>query len=100
MQQGWKIAEKSQGKIYDLVMDMLSYSKDREPAIEPTDLNALVREVVELVSPRRKELGVKLESVLEPRLARGGVDPEGMHRAVLNIVGNALDAVEGRPRRR
>jgi signal transduction histidine kinase len=24
------------------------------------------------------------------------VDPEGLHRALLNIVGNALDAVEGR----
>src|SRR5262249_4445343 len=27
LQQGWKMAEKAQGKIYDLVMDMLSYSK-------------------------------------------------------------------------
>ena len=36
LQQGWKIVEKNQGKIYDLVMDMLSYSKEREPAIEPT----------------------------------------------------------------
>ena len=34
LQQGWKIVEKNQGKIYDLVMDMLSYSKEREPAIE------------------------------------------------------------------
>ena len=36
-------------------MDMLSYSKDREPALEETDLNAVVREVVELLAPRAKE---------------------------------------------
>src|SRR5262249_22981653 len=45
LQQGWKIVEKNQGKIYDLVMDMLSYSKEREPAIESTDINRVVEDV-------------------------------------------------------
>ena len=54
LQQGWKIIEKNQGKIYDLVMDMLSYSKEREPAIESTDLNSVVREVVELMAAARQ----------------------------------------------
>jgi len=95
-QQGWKMAEKAQGKIFDLVMDMLSYSKEREPAVEPTDLNALAREVVELVQPRAAELGIKLDCNLEEQLPLVPVDPEGIHRALLNIVGNALDAVEDR----
>ena len=42
-------------------MDMLSYSKEREPALEETDLNAVVRDVVELLAPRAKELGVTLD---------------------------------------
>lgn len=96
LQQGWKLAEKAQGKIYDLVMDMLSYSKDREPAVEATDLNQLVREVVELVEGRAKEMGVKLECSLEENVPVLMADPEGLHRALLNIVGNALDAVDGR----
>ena len=52
---GWKMVEKNQGKIYELVMDMLSYSKEREPAIEPTDINEVVDDVVELLAggPRR-----------------------------------------------
>jgi signal transduction histidine kinase len=94
--QGWKLAEKGQGKIYDLVMDMLSYSKDREPVVEPTDLNALVREVAELIQPRADELGIKLEVSLDDDLPMVPVDPEGIHRALLNVVGNALDAVEER----
>ena len=32
--QGWKMVRKNQGKIHELVMDMLSYSKEREPNIE------------------------------------------------------------------
>jgi signal transduction histidine kinase len=96
LQQGWKMAERAQGKIYDLVMDMLSYSKEREPAVEMTDLNALVREVVELVESRARGLSIKLDTNLEESLAPVPVDPEGIHRALLNIVGNALDAVEDR----
>jgi signal transduction histidine kinase/pSer/pThr/pTyr-binding forkhead associated (FHA) protein len=95
LQQGWKLAEKAQGKIYDLVLDMLSYSKEREPAAEPTDLNALAREIVDLLEPRAKELGIKLDCRLEESLPIAIVDPEGIHRAMLNVVGNALDAVEG-----
>jgi signal transduction histidine kinase len=97
VQQGWRIAEKNQGKIYNLVMDMLSYSKEREPAIEPTNINQVVRDVIELVEGRARELNVELEVSLEDGLPIIQVDPEGIHRALLNIVGNALDAVEGRP---
>ena len=32
VRRGWTIVEKNQAKIYNLVMDMLSFSKDREPA--------------------------------------------------------------------
>ncbi len=96
LQQGWKIVEKNQGKIYDLVMDMLSYSKDRVPAIEETDINELVEEVHELMSSRAQEIGVKLEINLEADLPLVQADPEGIRRALLNIVGNALDAVEER----
>jgi signal transduction histidine kinase len=96
LQQGWKIVEKNQGKIYDLVMDMLSYSKEREPAIEDTDLNQVVRDVLELVKGRASELGARLDTRLDESLPRVPADPEGIHRALLNIVGNALDAVEER----
>ena len=36
---GWKLVEKNQGRIDQLILDMLSFSKEREPAVEPTDLN-------------------------------------------------------------
>jgi len=96
LQQGWKIAEKNQNKIYDLVMDMLSYSKEREPAIEETDLNGIVQDVVELLQGRLKEIGGKLETRLQQDLCRVPADPEGLHRALLNIISNAIDAVEER----
>lgn len=50
---GWSVVQKNQDKIYNLVMDMLSFSKEREPAFEMSDTNALVGDVVELMEPRQ-----------------------------------------------
>jgi signal transduction histidine kinase len=96
IQQGWRIAEKNQAKIYDMVMDMLSYSKEREPAVEPTDINRVLHDVVELLEGRAREKGIALATDPEEKMPAIQVDPEGIHRALLNIVGNALDAVDGR----
>jgi signal transduction histidine kinase len=97
LQQGWKIVAKNQGKIYDLVLDMLSYSKDREPAVEPTDLNSVAAEVAELMKGRAGELNATLTTHLAANLPLVPADPEGIHRSLLNLVGNALDAVADRP---
>jgi signal transduction histidine kinase len=97
VRKGWAITEKSQSKITELVKDMLSYSKEREPAIEPTDLNRLVTEVLDLVRGRADAQKVQMEVRLSAGLPPAPIDPEGIHRALLNIVTNALDALEGRP---
>jgi signal transduction histidine kinase len=94
LKQGWKNIEKNQAKIYDLVMNMLSYSKEREPSIEATDLNGVVREVLELLAPRAAERKIKLEARLSADLPPCPADRDALHRAVLNVVGNAIDAVE------
>lgn len=96
IQQGWRIAEKNQSKIYELVMDMLNYSKDRIPAVEACNLNEVVQEVIELMEGRAQDLGVKLEVSLGQDVPIISADTEGLHRALLNIVTNALDAVEGK----
>jgi signal transduction histidine kinase len=96
LQQGWKTLEKNQVRIYDLVMDMLSYSKEREPALEETDLTQVVTDVVELVDGRAKELNVVIETKFDPQVKPFQADPEGLHKALLNIVTNAVDALQGR----
>jgi signal transduction histidine kinase len=95
VRRGWTIVEKNQTKIYNLVMDMLSFSKDREPALEPCDLNETVGDVVELMQSRAGELGVQIAWKPCETMPRVMLDPEGIHRAVLNIVTNAIDASEG-----
>ncbi len=95
VRRGWTIVEKNQTKIYNLVMDMLSFSKDREPDLELADLNETIGDVFELMQSRAEELGVALDWQPSAVLPRVMIDTEGIHRAVLNIVTNAVDACEG-----
>ena len=95
VRKGWHVVEKNQNKIYNLVMDMLTFSKERQPAHERASLNDTVADVVELMQSRADECDVKLEYRPSPAVSVSTFDPEGIHRAVLNIVTNAIDAVEG-----
>ncbi len=95
IRQGWGIVERNQTRIYDLVMDMLNYSKDRVPTLQLADVNTVVGDVIELAAARAKECGVNLEFRRGDDVSMAMFDEEGIHRAVLNIVSNAIDAVEG-----
>ena len=98
LRKGWDIVARNQNKISSLVMDMLSFSKEREPDPLPSDLVALVSDIVETVQQRAAESKTAIHweppTAAIPRLL---FDPEAMSRAVLNVVSNALDAVENRP---
>jgi two-component system NtrC family sensor kinase len=93
LQQGYRILEKNQARIYDLVMDMLSYSKEREPSLEPCDVNALIQDVIELVAGRIAEQQVQCQLELAALPGPALLDGEGIHRCLLNLVNNALDAL-------
>jgi signal transduction histidine kinase len=92
VRQGWAIVEKNQEKISNLVMDMLTFSKEREPDLSPNDMNRVVSDVVELMQSRAAELAVQLVWQPAAEMPTLTFDDEGIHRAVLNIITNALDA--------
>lgn len=96
LQKGWDIVRRNQNKISSLVMDMLSYSKEREPDPVPSDLATVIDDVVETVQQRAEEAGATIQWDKPADLPRLVFDPEALSRAVLNVVSNALDAVEGR----
>ena len=89
---GWKIVEKNQTKISTLVMDMLTFSKEREPDLAPADVNQVVGDVVELMHSRGRELDVQIAWHPDDQIPTLVFDPEGLHRAVLNVLTNAIDA--------
>jgi signal transduction histidine kinase len=73
-------------------MDMLTFSKEREPEHAPSDVNREVGDVIELMQSRAAEVDVQLSWHPAAEIPTLVFDPEGIHRAVLNVVTNAIDA--------
>ncbi len=92
IRKGWTIVEKNQNKVSALVMDMLTFSKEREPELAPARLNEVVGDVVELMQGRADDLQVELLWQPDDAIPELVFDPEGIHRAVLNVATNAVDA--------
>jgi signal transduction histidine kinase len=89
---GLSMLEQNLGRLQDLVMDMLTYSKDREPEYEQTDLNDVISSVVDLMGVKAHERHVELRFHRCGDLGPVEVDPKAIYRCVLNLVSNALDA--------
>ena len=91
---GWDIVRRNLQRIYELAMNMLAYSKQRRPELEMTNLEQLFDEIVDLVQKQFDSKRVGLLADIAPDLPPVPLDPAGIHQAVLNLLTNALDAVE------
>jgi signal transduction histidine kinase len=93
---GWGMVRRNQGRISDLVLDMLHYTRKSEPNLERQNVNAVVREAIDLAAPRAAEKQVEIATQLNAKLPELWIDGSGLHHACLNILVNAVDAVEPR----
>jgi signal transduction histidine kinase len=90
--QGWDMVKGNVAKIKGLAIDLLNYAKEREPDHRLCDPNRPIQEVYDLMLPRAREHGVNLHIELDRGLPEVLLDPEGIHRCMLNLVTNAIDA--------
>ena len=93
--QGWRIVEKNLDRSYNLMLNMLAFSKPREPRLEPVQLNRIVDDVHELVQRQADDRRVMLLTDLDEAAPPIPLDYDGIHQVLLNIVTNAIDAMEG-----
>ena len=92
--QGFSMLERNQGRLADLVKDMLTYSKERQPEYELTNLNELAESVVELMKVKASEKDIDLKFEPAKNLEPMKIDPKGIYRSILNLVSNAIDACD------
>ena len=93
LEQGLRIIEKNHVRLFDLVKDMLGFSKDRVPAFQEKNLVEILTDVVELSAPMARGNGAEVRLEVFAQEVVAFVDPEGIHRTILNLVNNAIDAI-------
>src|SRR5262249_53627691 len=91
---GWRIADRNLQKIYNLTTNLLAYSRPREPKLEMVNPRTLVNDCVELLAGAANEKGVMVVADVERDMPAIPIDPDGMHQVIMNLLSNALDAVE------
>jgi len=91
---GWRIVERNLTKLYNLTLNLLAYSRPREPKLQSINPKAMIDEALELSAGAANEKGVMAVSDIEPDVPPVPLDPDGMHQVLLNLLSNALDAVE------
>jgi len=79
-------------KIKKMALDLLNYSRQRGSNFLTCDPNVPAHEVVELMRARADKYGVILEEDLMPDMPDTLIDPDAVHRCLLDLVTNAIDA--------
>jgi len=89
---GWEMIQRNVDRTSNLVLDLLTYSKEREPEIEWCVPNDIVDDVMEVMAENAAENEVELAKDLSPAIGEVMLDPKSLHRCLLNMVSNAIDA--------
>lgn len=91
---GWQIVARNLDRIYMLTMNMLAYSKQRRPELDLTNLDHLFEEIAALVQRQYDDKNVALIVDVDAGMPPVPIDPGAIYQALLNLLYNALHAVE------
>jgi two-component system NtrC family sensor kinase len=93
---GWRIVDRNLDKIYNLTLNLLAYSRPREPKLEMVNPKALINDCLELIASAANEKGAMVVADVDETQPAVPLDPSGMHQVLMNLLSNSLDAVAPR----
>jgi two-component system NtrC family sensor kinase len=78
-----------------IVAALLDFARMNQVAVRPTDLNELIRNVVEVEQKRDTYAGIRIITHLDASLPVIQADPAQLHQVFVNLMTNAVDAMQG-----
>jgi two-component system NtrC family sensor kinase len=93
MKNGWAMIQRNIGRTSGLVMDLLSYSKERAPEYEVCQPNEIAEDVCELLDNVAQDNRCRIgKTIFRKDPTPVILDPRTVHRCLMNMVTNAIDA--------
>jgi len=89
---GWQTIKNNIKRVSDLTQDLLTYSKEREPEFEMCFPNEIVEDVINLTTEVAQSNEIEILKDLDDHIKEVSIDPQTIHRSLLNLVNNAMDA--------
>ena len=90
---GWEICARNLERISQLTMNMLAFSKQREPELDLTNLKNVIEDVLALMQRQFDTKKAALITDIDDDMPPVPLDAGGIEQALLNLVNNALEAV-------
>jgi two-component system NtrC family sensor kinase len=78
----------------EITHKLLSFARKTDPKLKEVQLNDLVQEMASLCEQRARFSNVRMELHLDPALPKVCASPSEMQQVFLNLINNALDAME------
>jgi signal transduction histidine kinase len=91
LRNGFEILKHNANTMSNLVLDLLDYSKERQPFRDTFPMDITVQRVVETLAHKAQALGVLIEPEIDGDINYFG-DRDQIFRALLNLVSNAVEA--------
>ncbi len=91
---GWGILRRNLDRIVSLTMNMLAFGKKLQLELQMTQINKLAHDCAQLMEKVCAEKGVALIVDADPEMPPISVDPSLVHQALMNLISNAIEAVE------
>ncbi|MEO1583485.1 MAG: ATP-binding protein [Planctomycetota bacterium] len=91
---GWGILKRNLDRIMGLTLNMLAFSRQRNIEIELTKLGPLLDDCAQLLEGLCTTRQVVLLVDVDPDIPPLPMDPHLMHQAMMNLMTNAVEAVE------
>jgi two-component system, NtrC family, sensor kinase len=91
---GWEILKRNLDRIVSLTLNMLAFSRHRQVEIELTPIGPLLEECAQLLEPQVNARGAALLIDHDPEMPPIPVDGSLLHQALMNLMTNAVEAVE------
>ncbi|OOG69046.1 HAMP domain-containing histidine kinase [Sinorhizobium sp. A49] len=89
------------GRMADQISHIRRFARRPDAQLRPVDLTAAVRDAFSLLEHRFEEEAVEMQLRLpEDASVLVMAEPVRLEQVAVNLIGNALDAVKGRPKRR
>lgn len=92
LKDGWQTIKNNIDRTSGLVHDLLTYSKERKPEFKACRPNEIVEDVVNLIKDHAKKQRITIVKTLDPDIGERTMDPQTIHRTMLNLVSNSIDA--------
>ena len=81
--------------IRDTVRNLLDLNRPGKEHRQPTNVNHIIENIVDLVRPNLKKNKIKVELALSPHLPLINASPSQLNQCFLNLINNAVEAITG-----